>query len=114
LADELCAPGYTARVPGFPPMDRAGRTALAQAFYAAFPDLTQTIEDGIGDGEKDALRITMTGTHQGELMGLPPTGRPIAVSGMAAFRIVGGQVAELHEVFDQLGLMQQIGAIPSA
>jgi predicted ester cyclase len=113
LAPELCAPGYTAHIAGFPPMDLAGHTALAQAFYAAFPDLTQMIDDAFADDEQAALRCTITATHQGDLMGLAPTGKPITITAMATFRIVGGQVAELHEIFDQLGLMQQIGAIPA-
>ena len=114
LPPELCAPGYTVHVPGFPPMDLADHSELAKAFYAAFPDLKQTIDDAFAEGEKAVLRFTITGTHQGELMGLPPTGKQVAVSGIAMFHIVGGTVAELHEIFDQMGLMQQIGAMPSA
>ena len=113
LPPELCAPGYTAYVAGFPPMDLVGHTELAKAFYAAFPDLTQTINDSVADEEKVALRSTVTATHQGELMGMAPTGKQIAISAMAMFHIVEGKVTELHEIFDQMGMMQQIGAIPS-
>jgi predicted ester cyclase len=113
LPEELAAPGYTAHIPGFPPMDLAGHSDLARAFYGAFPDMTQTIDDALASDEKAALRFTMTGTHQGELVGLAPTGKAISVAGMAIFRIANGRVAELHEVFDQMGLMHQIGAIPS-
>ena len=111
--DELCAPGYTMHVPSFPPMDRASHAELGKAFYAAFPDLRQTIEDAFATDEQAALRFTITGTHQGELMGMPPTGKHIAISAIAMFRIVEGKVVELHEIFDQMGMMQQIGAIPS-
>jgi predicted ester cyclase len=113
LPPELAAPGYTAHVPGFPPMDLAGHSDLARAFYAAFPDLTQTIDDAFAGDDKAALRFTITGTHQGELMGHAPTGNRIAIAGIALFHIVGGKVAALHEVFDQLGLLQQIGALPA-
>ena len=113
-ADELCAPGYTAHIAGFPPMDLAGHAELAKAFYAAFPDLTQTIDDAFAVEEKATVRFTATATHQGELMGLAPTGKQVAISGMAVLHIGGGKVEELHEVFDQLSLMQQIGAIPSS
>jgi steroid delta-isomerase-like uncharacterized protein len=112
--DELSAPGYTAHIAGFPPMDLAGHAELAKAFYGAFPDLTQTIDDAVADEEKAVLRFTVTGTHQGELMGMPPTGKQIKISGMAMFQIVGGKVKELHEIFDQMGMMHQIGAIPSS
>jgi steroid delta-isomerase-like uncharacterized protein len=111
--DELCAPSYTMRVPGFPPLDHAGHAELGKAFYAAFPDLAQTIDDAFANDEQAALRFTITGTHQGELMGMPPTGKQIAISAIATFHIVDGKVVELHEIFDQMGMMQQLGAIPS-
>jgi steroid delta-isomerase-like uncharacterized protein len=114
LAPELCAPGYTAYVAGFPTMDVAGHEEAAKEFWAALPDLTQTIHDAFADEEKAAVRFTATGTHQGELMGVAPTGKRIEVAGMAMLHIVGGKVKELHEVFDIMGLMQQIGAIPSS
>lgn len=110
--DELCAPGYTAHILSFPPMDLAGHGELAKVFYAAFPDLEQTIDDAFADEEKAAVRYTVTGTHQGELMGLAPTGKQVAVSGMMTFRIAGGKVEEASCIIDQMALMQQIGAIP--
>jgi predicted ester cyclase len=113
LPPELCAPGYTAHVPGFPPMDLAGQVELGKAFYAAFPDLTQTIEDAFADEAKAAVRFTAKGTHQGELMGLAPTGKQIVISGIAMLRIVAGKVEEFHEIFDQMGMMQQLGALPA-
>jgi hypothetical protein len=113
LAEGLSDPGYMAYIPGFPPMDRAAHTDLGKAFYGAFSDLKQTIDDGFGNDDRAVLRFTITGTHDGELMGMAPTGKPISVSGLATFRIVGGKVRELHEVFDQMGMMQQIGAIPA-
>ena len=113
LPEELCAPGYMAYVPGFPPMDLAAHMELGKRIYAAIPDAKQTIEDGFGDDEKAVLRFRITGTHQGELMGVPASGKPIDISAMAIFRIVDSKVAELHELFDQMGLMQQIGAMPA-
>jgi steroid delta-isomerase-like uncharacterized protein len=114
LAPEICAPGYTVHVPGFPLMDLAGHTEFAKAFYAAFPDLKHTIEEAFATEEKAAVRFTITGTHQGELMGIPASGKPIEISGIAIFHIVGGKVEQLYPNFDQIGMMQQIGAIPSA
>lgn len=114
LPNELLAPGYMAHVPGFPPMDRAGHTELGKVFYAAFPDAQQAIDDAFADDAKVAVRFTMTGTHQGDLMGVPPTGKQVTVLGIATLHIAGGRVAEFHEIFDLMGLMQQIGAVPSA
>ncbi|MGQ0669153.1 MAG: ester cyclase [Actinomycetota bacterium] len=112
--DEICAPGYTAHVLSLPPMDLAGHAQLAKVFYAAFPDLKQTIVDAFADEEKAAVRYTLTGTHQGELMDLAPTGKQIAVAGMMTFRIVGGKVEESSCIIDEMALMQQIGAMPSS
>ena len=112
--DELCAPGYTAHILSLPPMDLAGHGGMAKVFYAAFPDLKQTIEDAFADEEKAAVRYTATGTHQGELMGLAPTGKQISVAGMMTFHIVGGKVQESSCIIDEMALMQQIGAIPSS
>jgi predicted ester cyclase len=112
--DELCAPGYTAHILSLPPMDLAGHAELAKVFYAAFPDLEQTIDEAFADEEKAAVRYTVTGTHEGELMGLAPTGKQVSVSGMMTFHIVGGKVEESSCLIDQMALMQQIGAIPSS
>lgn len=112
--DELCAPGYIARILSLPPMDLAGHAGLAEVFYAAFPDLKQTIDDVFANEEKAAVRYTLTGTHHGELMGLAPTGKQVAVSGMMTFHIVGGKVVESSCIIDEMALMQQIGAIPSS
>lgn len=113
-ADELCAPGYIARILSLPPMDLAGHAGLAKVFYAAFPDLTQHIDDVFASEEKAAVRYTMTGTHQGDLMGHAPTGKKIKIAGAMTFHIVGGKVVESSCIIDEMALMQQIGAIPSS
>jgi len=112
--DELCAPDYTARILSLPPMDLAGHAGMAKVFWGAFPDLHQIVEDVFADEEKAAVRYTLAGTHQGELMGLAPTGKQIAVAGMMTFHIVGGKVVESSCIIDEMALMQQIGAIPSS
>jgi steroid delta-isomerase-like uncharacterized protein len=110
---ELCAPGFKALMAGFPPMDLAGVAGLAKVFYGAFPDIKQTVEAVVADENMAALRFSATATHTGELMGMPPTGKPINISGMCMFRITDGKVTEWAEVFDQMTLMQQIGAVPT-
>ncbi|MBI4504879.1 MAG: ester cyclase [Chloroflexi bacterium] len=114
LPPELCAPDYTTRILSLPPMDLAGHEGMAKVFWAAFPDLTQTIEDVFANEEKAAVRFTMTGTHQGDLMGLAPTGKQIKIAGTMTFHIVGGRVKESSCMIDEMALMQQIGAIPSS
>ncbi len=73
-----------------------------------------TIEDVIASGDQVVTRWTARGTHQGELQGIPPTGKQVTVTGMTLARIENGQIVEEWNNFDQLGMMQQIGAIPAA
>jgi steroid delta-isomerase-like uncharacterized protein len=79
----------------------------------AFPDWEFTIEDQIAEGDKEVHRWTGRGTHQGEWMGVPPTGKEIEIMGIYVSQIVEGQIVEEWGLFDQFGLMQQLGAIPS-
>jgi steroid delta-isomerase-like uncharacterized protein len=109
----LCAPGYTAHLAGFPPLDLAGHRQFAHAFYTAFPDLYHTVDDTIVDGDRVAVRFTLRGTHGGDFMGLPATGKPVVVGAVVVMRVEDGRAAELRGVFDRLGLMQQLGAIPA-
>jgi predicted ester cyclase len=108
-ADDLCAPGYTARLAGNT-LDLAGHKGFAAMFYAAFPDLRHTVEAVAAEEDRAAVRFTLTGTHTGDFVGMPPSGRPITVSATAIMRLAEGRVAELWGEFDQLGLMQQLTA----
>lgn len=91
------------------------REALKQfmaSLLAAFPDGRWTIEGQVAEGDKVATRWSFTGTHQGELMGLAPTGKRVTASGMVIDRIVEGKIVEEWEEWDALGMMQQMGATP--
>lgn len=90
---------------------REGFRAQWKKWRAAFPDLRFTIEDVIGEGDKVLTRWTLTGTQQGEFMGIPATGRAISVSGMSLDRIEAGLVVEGFDGWDALGLRRQLGAI---
>jgi len=79
------------------------------AHFAAFPDLSITIEDMVAEGDKVVARWTARGTHQGEAMGRPPTGKVVTWTGMNFMRVLNGQLAEDYEELDTLGLMQQLG-----
>jgi predicted ester cyclase len=71
------------------------------------------VEDVLAEGDKLVTRWSARGTHNGEMVGIPPTGKQISVSGIAIDRFENGQSVEHWEVFDQVGLMQQLGVIPS-
>jgi len=79
----------------------------------ALPDVHIGIEDAIVQGSKAVVRVVLEGTHLGEGLGLPPTGRRVSVTGTIIFRIEGGQIAEAWNSWDQLGLLRQLGAIPA-
>ncbi|MFZ0440426.1 MAG: ester cyclase, partial [Candidatus Sulfotelmatobacter sp.] len=81
------------------------------AVLAAFPDGRWTIEDQVAEGDKVVTRWTFVGTHEGELMGIRPTNKKVAISGIMIDRVVGGRIAEEWEEPDTLGMMQQLGAI---
>jgi len=113
VTDEVIAPSfvrYKANVPGREGPE--GYKQLVKVFRTAFPDLRVTIEDMIAEGDKVAIRQTYRGTHKGDLMGNPPTDRPVTFTGMCLYRIADGKLAEEWIEYDALGMMQQIGAVP--
>lgn len=79
----------------------------------AFPDLRFTIEDTIVEGEKLVACWTISGTHQGEYVGIPATGRKISLEGITIHHIRNGKILDSYARWDVLGLMRQLGAIPS-
>jgi len=81
-------------------------------YRTAFPDLHMTVEDQIAEGDKVVNRWTSRGTHKGDLMGIPPTGKQTTVTGMYVARIIGGKIVEEWGNFDALGMMQQLGVVP--
>ncbi len=113
--DDFLSPDYQGHLAGAPgPIDRNGWTAWFEGFRLAFPDARFTVEDLIADGDRVAARLTMTGTHLGPLNGMPPTGRSVVVGGMSIERVVDGRIVEGWNQNDALGLLTQIGALPSA
>ncbi len=85
---------------------------VASRLIGALPDRRITHEDTIAQGDKVLIRWAATGTQEGELMGIPPTGRRVTMTGFDLFRIEGGKIAEMWQEADRLGLMQQLGVIP--
>ncbi len=98
-------PGQPAGTEGFKQMLTTLRTA--------FPDLHITIEDMLVDGDKVAVRSTLRGTQKGELMGTAPTGKSVTVTGIDILRMKDGKAVEHWGNEDDLGMMQQLGAIPA-
>ncbi len=82
-------------------------------YLTAFPDARFTVEDEIAEGELVASRATLHGTHQGEFMGIQPTGKQVTSTGIALDRIVGGKFVEGWLEADNLGMLQQLGVIPA-
>jgi steroid delta-isomerase-like uncharacterized protein len=80
---------------------------------AALPDVQITIEDAVVEGDKVAVRVILTGTHRGEGLGVSATGRRVKVSGIVFLQFAEGRIIRGWNSWDQLGLLQQLGAIPS-
>jgi predicted ester cyclase len=97
--------------PGVPP-GLEGIKALQKAYLAAFPDLTLTITWMVAEDDMVVAHYTATGTHQGELAGIPPTGRQIEITGMDAVRIAAGKIVEHWGNMDEVAMMAQLGALP--
>lgn len=90
-----------------------GFKRLAGTYLTAFPDMQIAVEDALAVGDKLARRVTWTGTHQGPFLGVPATGRQVRGQGIVILRIVDGKIAEEWEMSDLLGLLQQLGAVPT-
>ncbi len=113
IIDDLYAPDFIGHIPGFPLIHGGQAFKHVQAtFYTAFPDLQETPEALIAQGDKVTLRETYRGTHTGDLQGLRPTGKRVQFSSIDIYRFAGGKIVELWVAFDQLGMLQQLGVIP--
>jgi len=112
--DEFISADYVLRTaPEGMASDREAVRAAMSAYVGAFSDLRISIEKLVAEDDVVVGVFTFTGTQDGELFGLPPTGKKISARQIAVYRIADGQVVEEWEVSDQLGLMQQLGAIPA-
>jgi steroid delta-isomerase-like uncharacterized protein len=116
IFDEIMGAGYVNHDPsrtGMEELDVAGYKQYAGGILAAFPDCAFTILDQIADGDKTATRWQVSGTHVGEYMGIPATGKNALMTGMSIHRFVGGKIAEEWSNWDALGLLQQLGVVPA-
>jgi predicted ester cyclase len=84
----------------------------AADFRQGFPDVISIVEDLIAEGDKVVARWRSRATHQGEYVGIPPTGKEVEFTGISVYRIEGGKIAESWTIEDELGLRRQIGTFP--
>lgn len=113
--DEMVEPDLLFHAPV--PSDTTGVHALKRVWEVllrAFPDLHVAVEDVIAEGDKLAVRNTVTGTHLGEYRGLHPTGRSVRYGEIFVFRFTDGRIAEIWGVVDVLAQLRQLGAIPDS
>jgi steroid delta-isomerase-like uncharacterized protein len=112
-AGELLSPNFSLHTPLPSAPGIQGMKEIITACRAAFEHLDVTVEDMVAEGDKVAARFTACGTHKGSFMNLPPTGKPITMTGIEIFRIEDGKIAELWGEANLLGLRVQLGIVPS-
>ena len=110
--DETCSPDYVGHVAGFPDNDHAGDKRLVGMMRAAFPDLRCTIGDQIAEGDQVVPRLTCTGTHRGELPGVPPSGNRAMAGGVTINRIGASRIAESSGVLNLPGRGRSVAQDP--
>ncbi|HTJ86464.1 MAG TPA: ester cyclase [Terriglobales bacterium] len=110
VIDEIISPDYIHHDPQAVdiPAGIDGYRQFVDRYINAFPDLHMTVEDEIVAGDVVAVRWTVTGTHRGQLPGLPPTGKSISLTGMSIARLRDGKFVESWNNWDALGMMQQL------
>ena len=114
VLDEFVAPDFVdhSPSPGFTP-DLEGLKQAYDHFLAASPDGYHIVEDMIAEEDKVMTRVSAYGTQTGELFGIPPTGKQMRMTGIAVHRIANGKIVEHWSELDNLGLMQQLGVVPT-
>jgi steroid delta-isomerase-like uncharacterized protein len=114
LADEIFD-RYLAHQPDGSALERGPEDVkrFMGEFQEAFPDFHTEIEDQIAEDDKVVTRWTMRGTHRREFRGIAPTGNALEITGIGIFRFSEGKVVESWDNLDQLGMMRQLGAIPT-
>jgi steroid delta-isomerase-like uncharacterized protein len=112
--DELFAADFVSRspLPGVAP-DREGLKQWIAGAASAFPDIQFTIDDQVAEGHTVTTRWTSRGTHEGEFMGIPATGKAVTVTGISINRVIDGKIQDTWVEWSALGLMQQLGAVPA-
>jgi steroid delta-isomerase-like uncharacterized protein len=117
IFEDVLAPGLVAHTPappgGMAQPGRAGLIRNLQSIFAALPGFHETLDDLVAEGDRVAWRWTLYGRHTAPLGPVPPTGRPVRITGIEIWRIQDGRVVELWNEVDVLGFMQQLGLLPT-
>jgi steroid delta-isomerase-like uncharacterized protein len=108
--EQVMAPSYVGHVNGQTIPSREVGKGFVTALLSAFPDIHYSIEDALEVGDRAAVRWSATATHTGNFFGLAPTQKKVSLIGITLFRVENGQVAELWDVWDEAGLMKQLGS----
>ena len=113
-AEEIVTPDFVLHDPNIPEQPRGpdGLKRYVASYREAFPDIEFAIEDQVAEGEHAATRWVARGTHQGELMGIAPTGRRAEVRAFTLHRFLGGKIAEDWAHYDALDVVRQLGVVP--
>ena len=116
LFGELLAADHINHNPASPdqPAGAEGARQVVSMFRSAMPDLKVVIEDMIAEGDKVVVRYTLEGTHDGELFGVPPTGRRLSIKSISIERVSDGKIREHWRITDTLDMMQQLGVVPES
>ena len=109
---EVLSPDYLLHPEGI--RGAAGLAEMVQGYRDALADLTVTIDHQFTEGDYVATRSTISGRHEGELMGTAPTGRDVSFTMLTISRCENGRIAEEWEIADTVSLLQQVGALPEA
>jgi steroid delta-isomerase-like uncharacterized protein len=113
VVPELFAPEWVNVDPALPPLSGLeGAAMLIGMFTVSFPDFTSRLDMVVAEDERVAVHAVHSGTHQGDFMGIPPTGKRVTVTANGIYTCRDGKIVENRVVFDALGLLQQLGAIP--
>ena len=113
IADEVYSTDYLLHDPAGPIHGPEALKQFVATFRTAYPDIHATIEDMIAEESKVVWRYIVRGTHQGEFMGIAPTGKSITLTGILISRFADDKVVEDWNNYDALGMLQQLGVIPS-
>lgn len=114
VVDELISDGYIGHDSAMPDLilGPEGVQQSTAMYRSAFPDVTIVVDEQIAEGDSVVTRWTARGTHEGELFGMPATGKQATVTGITINRINNGKLVEARTNWDTLGLMQQLGTVP--
>ena len=113
--DDLATPEFVEHeeLPPGIPRNREGVKHFFSLLRTAFPDATATMENLVVQGDMVAARLVVTGTHRGDFVGIPPTGKQVSIQVFDLVRVVDGKMTEHWGLSDQFSLLQQLGAIPA-